>query len=274
MNLKKRKKTPFSPLPAAQGASLTLPNVLRKWREQKRLSQRLAAKALGVKLGTFRAWEQGIRFPQPYMLHRLLAKPCFGISPSLKAKLRKYSVRPRPTYPKLTGADARAIHALRPTRRWTRRELAQMFGVSRGAIQRAIKRFAGARAKVPILMQAKLSAKDVKAIRRRAKESYTQLAKEFGVERSTIARIARKQSWKHLPGRKARRRRPKGENHVNAKLTRNKVIKIRTLWASNEHTFREMAEMFGVTPMTIHMVIAGKTWTHVGKKAGEKTRFH
>jgi transcriptional regulator with XRE-family HTH domain len=268
MDLKTRKKPPFSPLLVPQGASPRLANVLRKWREQNRLSQRLAAKALGVKLGTFRAWEQGVQFPQLHMLHQLFAKPCLGMVPSLKAKLRKRAVRPRPTYPKLTDTDAKAIHALRATHRWTRRELAQMFGVSRGSIQRAIKRFAGSRVKVPILMQAKLSAKDVKAIRSRAKQSYTQLAKEYGVERNTIVRIARKQTWKHLPGKVARRRRPKGENHVNAKLTRNKVIKIRTLWESNEHTFQEMADMFGVSPMTIHAVISGKAWTHVGKKGG------
>src|ERR1035441_949795 len=178
MNVKEGKITPFNPLPAAQRASRTLRNVLRKWRKHKRLSQLRAAKVIGVKLGSLRAWEQGVKFPQPYILHRLFAKRCLVIVPSLKAKLRKYAVRPRPTYPKLTDADAKAIHALRATRRWTRRELAQMFGVSRGSIHRAIERFPGSRVKVPIFMQAKLSAHDVKEIRRRAKESYTQLAKE------------------------------------------------------------------------------------------------
>jgi hypothetical protein len=51
----------------------------------------------------------------------------------------------------------------------------------------------------------------------------------------------------------------RGEEHVCAKLSDDKVRMIRSSTLSNQ----EFAALFGVTPQTIHAVRAGKTWKHV-----------
>jgi len=54
-----------------------------------------------------------------------------------------------------------------------------------------------------------------------------------------------------------------GEANGHAKLTDEKVIAIRELWAAGEHTQTELGEMFGVAQCTISNVVLRQTWQHV-----------
>lgn len=54
-----------------------------------------------------------------------------------------------------------------------------------------------------------------------------------------------------------------GENNPNAKLSRDDVIKIRTLYASGKHSGAELARNFGVNPETVYHILNGKRWKNV-----------
>ncbi len=56
---------------------------------------------------------------------------------------------------------------------------------------------------------------------------------------------------------------PCGAKHRQSKLTSDDVRKIRSLYASGNVTYQELADRFGITPSTIGSVIEGKTWNHV-----------
>ena len=53
-----------------------------------------------------------------------------------------------------------------------------------------------------------------------------------------------------------------GEKNINAKLTDQDVVSIRTLRKQN-HKIREIARMFGVDHRAIQFIIRGVTWKHV-----------
>lgn len=55
----------------------------------------------------------------------------------------------------------------------------------------------------------------------------------------------------------------RGENHCNAKLTEEKVLKIRNLFEMGEYTKYELGEMFGCSYMTIHDAVCRHTWIHI-----------
>lgn len=53
----------------------------------------------------------------------------------------------------------------------------------------------------------------------------------------------------------------KGEEHGSHKLTQEEVMCIRNLYFSSAHTYRSLAEMFGVTFGAIRNIIKRKTWS-------------
>ncbi len=53
---------------------------------------------------------------------------------------------------------------------------------------------------------------------------------------------------------------PAGEGHANAKLNEKDVRAIREFWKSGEFTLRGLAELFGVSNVTIHRVIQHTAW--------------
>lgn len=59
---------------------------------------------------------------------------------------------------------------------------------------------------------------------------------------------------------KAKRRHAHGETHAKAKLTEAKVERMRTLWATGLVKQTELARLFDISPITVHFVVAGKTW--------------
>lgn len=54
----------------------------------------------------------------------------------------------------------------------------------------------------------------------------------------------------------------KGSNHKKAKLTEEKVQKIRRLY-NGTCSQQEIAQQFGVSTMTINRILLRKTWTHI-----------
>ena len=58
-------------------------------------------------------------------------------------------------------------------------------------------------------------------------------------------------------------RQPKGEKNGNAKITEKQVIKIRKKYRTGRHTQKDLAEMFGVTRVSISYIINRKTWKHL-----------
>lgn len=56
---------------------------------------------------------------------------------------------------------------------------------------------------------------------------------------------------------------PRGENNQQAKLTTNKVLKIRELYMSGNISQRQLAKDFGVSKGTIYYVVKGLVWAHI-----------
>ena len=53
---------------------------------------------------------------------------------------------------------------------------------------------------------------------------------------------------------------PSGEGNNNAKLTTDKVMEIRELYERGNHTYRQLANMYGVGVSTIGNIIKRNTW--------------
>lgn len=54
-----------------------------------------------------------------------------------------------------------------------------------------------------------------------------------------------------------------GEKSPNAKLTTAQVREIRSLWATGEHTQKQLSVAFGVSDVLISMIVNRKSWKHV-----------
>lgn len=64
--------------------------------------------------------------------------------------------------------------------------------------------------------------------------------------------------------KKGRNSNAKGEAQGHAVLTDIQVLEIRELYALGGVTQAQLAAKFGVKPITIHPIVTGRTWTHVG----------
>jgi len=78
--------------------------------------------------------------------------------------------------------------------------------------------------------------------------------------------------------RKGRSNHPRGSDLNSSILTENDVLKIRDLYSKGEFTHLEIAKTFNVSDSTVHNIVTGKTWNHIGGKrtyvgkGGKKTR--
>lgn len=54
-----------------------------------------------------------------------------------------------------------------------------------------------------------------------------------------------------------------GESHGMAKLTEQKVLKIRMMAATGKYSFRGLARMFNVTDGMIHNIVKRRNWRHI-----------
>jgi len=55
-----------------------------------------------------------------------------------------------------------------------------------------------------------------------------------------------------------------GEQHGMSKFTDGKVVEIRRLYATGNHSYRELGRMFGVSHNNIGRIVRCETWQHVG----------
>lgn len=90
----------------------------------------------------------------------------------------------------------------------------------------------------------------------------TEVAKEYGVSKSTVNHIAGGFGWTHLElepidGFVV------GEKSHYAKLTESEVRQLHKEYGEGK-TGRELAVKYGVTLSNIRMIVVGKTWKHLG----------
>jgi group I intron endonuclease len=110
----------------------------------------------------------------------------------------------------------------------------------------------------------KLSQKKVAEIRLLYKsENYKQveLAKLFCVKRAQINKILQNKVWRdeNYEGIVAREN-TKGENSSSAKLTWEKVAKIRELYGTGKYFYKGLAEEYGVSYTAIEFIINNRNW--------------
>ena len=90
-----------------------------------------------------------------------------------------------------------------------------------------------------------------------------ELARQFGVRKSSISQIIRRETWRHLPGETSARQRIRGETHSQARLTEAQVLEIRQLYKVGDTTQRYLAIRFSTTHKNISAIILRKTWRHL-----------
>lgn len=118
----------------------------------------------------------------------------------------------------------------------------------------------GRQAKGSTVGISKLTESQVAEIRHRYSNYETQpsLAADFGLTRSTINAIVRGTTWRHVPGLTNRSPR-RGENHVGARLTWEKVREIRIRSAAGER-YVDLGREFGVSAVTVRSIVIGTKW--------------
>lgn len=116
----------------------------------------------------------------------------------------------------------------------------------------------------------KLTSDDVAEIRALAGTvPKSKIAKKFGVNRTTVARIIRREGWNHIApkeGEEIVKGALRGSQHGLAKLTDEQVREIITLDGSI--TDKEIARRFGVSSATVSLICRGKHWEHVERPNG------
>jgi hypothetical protein len=95
------------------------------------------------------------------------------------------------------------------------------------------------------------------------------IAKQYGVHVSTIEHISMRTSWKFVPTeedeawRNIEGVKNKGERSGTAKLTEVVVKEIRERYATGKFSYPDLAKWFGVSKMTICLIVNRKRWAHV-----------
>jgi len=106
---------------------------------------------------------------------------------------------------------------------------------------------------------AKLTNEQVKKILLDKTSSNISLAKEYGVSHDTIYLIRSGRQWRHIEGDRQLIGRVHGIEHRDAKLTPEKVIKIRL----STETHRVIAKQYNVSHHAIGAIKRRESWKHV-----------
>ncbi len=112
----------------------------------------------------------------------------------------------------------------------------------------------------------KLTTADVIDIRHRvARESISDIARRFGVERSHIRSIVAGRRWAHVPLVDVERPDPsaflkRGANHPHVRLTPQSVSEIRARHKAGE-TFVSIARSLSLGETTVRRAVHGRVWT-------------
>jgi predicted XRE-type DNA-binding protein len=123
---------------------------------------------------------------------------------------------------------------------------------------------------------AKLTTAKVFAVRSFVRAGYPQMevANLFGCNTSTISRIARQESWKHVASGDPLRGARRGSRQWMAKLTEDQVRAIRHLLAAGEMQ-TAVAELYGVSRQNVGDIARGRRWAHldaIGHAASASSR--
>lgn len=91
------------------------------------------------------------------------------------------------------------------------------------------------------------------------------IAQQFSVARMTAKYAIFGTTWAHVdePIPEPRAAGPFGEAHENAKMTAEKVKKMRKMFAKGGWSKRQLGREFGMDPHTVRDILSGKTWGHV-----------
>lgn len=112
----------------------------------------------------------------------------------------------------------------------------------------------------------KLTEENVREIRARAAEGegHQEIADRFGVTRSNVSAVVRRDRWSHVPPAPGqnRRKRDGGIHHTNAKLTADLVREIRAAHAVGE-TPSEIAARFRISTSNVSCIVLRKTWKNI-----------
>jgi predicted DNA-binding protein YlxM (UPF0122 family) len=116
-------------------------------------------------------------------------------------------------------------------------------------------------------IKAKLTESQVIEIKQLLVEGTSQykIAELYGVTRTTVADIQHGKSWAHLnvEGFIPFSKNTSGQNNNNAKLTKEKVLEIRSLYKTGSYSHRELGKQFGVSKTVIGDILKYKTWAHI-----------
>lgn len=93
--------------------------------------------------------------------------------------------------------------------------------------------------------------------------SPSEVSKKTGIKVTTIQSIKLNRIWKSiLPNTQMRFDHKNGERNVKAKLTKEKILKIREM-VSNGIAYSEIAKQFMVSDSLIGSIVSRKSWKHV-----------
>ncbi len=99
--------------------------------------------------------------------------------------------------------------------------------------------------------------------------SQARVAANYGVSSSEVKEIVTGKIWRHLGLAPIPTRpdfhafgNPKGDSHIQSKLTSTAVLEIRRRWAAGE-TPTQLAKEYGVCRPLVSMVVHRKAWTHI-----------
>ena len=184
---------------------------------------------------------------------------------------------------KLTAAQVDEIRGRYAAGGITYRELAAEHGVSINVIAQIVKHLiwahlgdtddeaaADKRARGEAHYASRLTELQVGEIRRRyAAGGITQreLAAEYGVSIQAIGHIIKHLTWAHLDApdtdEAAVNNMPRGEAHPASKLTADQVREIRRSYTAGGITYRELAAEYGVSEITVRLIVKHRAWAHV-----------
>jgi DNA-binding XRE family transcriptional regulator len=89
------------------------------------------------------------------------------------------------------------------------------------------------------------------------KYSQADLARTYGVTQSAIQQIVSGKKWKHL------NKTCNFSRNGFSKLTKDQVLEIRELYASDKYTQSKLGKIFSVSQTTIGLIIRKKTWINI-----------
>lgn len=118
---------------------------------------------------------------------------------------------------------------------------------------------------------AKLTEKDVVSIKEMIRDGHRliDIAKQFGVRKSTISQIKSGRNWSHVKVEGFKEENPntlhyaKGNNHPQAKLTEDQVSEIRKTYKAGGYSYSALAKQYGVSAATISDIVNYRIWKHV-----------